>query len=83
MCHCCGILGITSRLFLNGAYFENPDPEVRKFIDYIRTLDGRVLSLPFNLLPERTGAVVFIGRADVSVGVNPTSMSAYCIWQCA
>ena len=31
------------RLFLNGAYIADPDAEVRKFIDYIRTLDGRRL----------------------------------------
>ena len=31
------------RLFLNGAYIPDPDPEVRMFIEYIRTLDGRSL----------------------------------------
>ena len=28
------------RLFLNGAYFENPSAELRLFMNYIRTLDG-------------------------------------------
>ena len=32
------------RLFLNGAYFPAPSPELSLSMKYIRTLDGRTLT---------------------------------------
>ena len=71
----CGVWYDYLRLFLNGAYFPNPDTEVRKFIDYIRTLDGRRLIRANSFPTSLSCRMLTDGRSDVPRGPALISFS--------